>query len=493
MIFSEKEAAAFVTREVGLTEKWEDEKISYCYGDVWKICLSLGFVQTSLSRSMLWFRAGAKAGCPNARLAVAALTYAQAGDASHKKDEAAYVLRPALFSPKVLPLLAQYRYPRDLDLIRSRPPRYGGGASRFLTRTLLSGSLERNSGSALHRTFFSSKMREVQLIPLIGQYLVEDITQINPLVVVGSEDEEKEENLEQPKREPGNDVIISALVRISLLLFTDCSSINSLIVYLERDNEYSSFLPMLSKKLKPSFSPSSLRFGKNGYYQNPIIDLSFLPLWDTQNLSTISIVWCSVVSLAPLSSCSFPSLTELHLGRDPRHFISKLATLDGLNMHNTAELRVLHVCCSDLVDISALSGCSLSNLVCLFIGSASHPLDLSHLANCDFSSLETLSLDSSNVSDLSPLCEWRNFAPKSLSFCGCPVSDFSAFIRLDLSRISSPISFVQTHVSDLSELRKVPWSGLVVDVSQTPLGKSLFDASKRSPYSVGVVSVVWTP
>lgn len=226
---------------------------------------------------------------------------------------------------------------------------------RYLVRSLLSGSLNKNHNSPLYRSFFLSGMREVNLFPIVANY------------VVGGKDwcpEPKRLNYTPSPTSP-YDAYIQTIGGVCDIIFADSPKLSSLFVS-KFPHPFSKYL---SSDLCPPISKLSLSFK---------CDLSaFRGSNICSSLTILEILKCKSTrfTLSPLSACSFPCLEVLNV-RDCTH----LTSLDGLTNNNTNSLKKLTVYrCNKLNDISALSECELPSLSVLNLSYVSDLRDISPL------------------------------------------------------------------------------------------------------------------
>ena len=376
---------------------------------------------------MKWLKLSAEEGYEQGVLAYASLLYGFKPDIQYKGDEAAWWVKGK--REWLLKKVGSF----DSD---------GSRAHRHLTRTLLSGSLSKNQDSVLYRSFFSSSMREIHLLPLISKYLVEDKR--------GEEREKKKEEEKERKREEKRvhpptvtSICIYDPVDISSIIFSPSSSlITSLSISMKYDNQFLCFLPLLSSLL-PNLNKLTVH-GSGGVEGRLQIDLSLLQQVDTSTLQQLSVLHCSYNSLSPLSLCNLSSLHTLSLIYFPRG--EGLHPLNGLSSDITRSLRKIEVRYADITDLSPLSDCDLSSLEELDLSHNPSLSSLSALRGSDLSSLKSLQLGYTDISDLSPLCECKGLVLEELDFVQSQVKDLSPLSLLDLSHLKHPI-----------DLPDVPW------------------------------------
>lgn len=344
-----------------------------------EILLLVASVQRTIPRAILWLAVVSEVECvsaKSARLCSALLSYASSSKVPYKRDESA--LSVSLAEEKVhwydfdathLPVVSSPSFVLDPG---------GSLAHRSLVRTLLSGSLSKNSKSVLYRSFFSSSMREVHLLPLIARYL----NPANPEEHLGIDDSVAWAEVVDLHR------CVDSLVTLSLLLCLEDVPFVSEIVFIisERDE----FVWLLSSELHRFDRVECLSFS-SAFKTNATLDLSFLEQADTSRVTSLDFKTLVIPSLSPLSRCNLSSLETLNIqvNQHERGFDS----LDGLTSSNTASLQQLCIRSIDLVDISALSTCNLSSLRVLLISICADLVDISALSACDLSSLRSLSIE----------------------------------------------------------------------------------------------------
>ena len=445
---------------VGDLEEWERKHLllSYNPSPGYK-SRYLAASQTTIPRTLKWLQVGAEEGDERADVMRKALIYGLSPNLEYKRDEFAL----GIINRKTANDLA---FPQS---VRCRSE-----ATRGLVRTLLSGSLSKNRESALYRSFFCSSMRETRLLPLISNYIVPKMRA-------------------EPSRYSRHEISLT-LIEICNVFFTCGTQVGlQLCIYGGAEGTFiSPFLPVLL-----SFVPSLIelevygddRYGKDDYglITLPTIDLSILLEVDTSKVARLALHECSILSLSPLSLCDLSSLDTLEIGRDIP--INGLISLEGLTRSNMKSLISLRLSCPDLIDISALSDCDLSSLESLYFDDCSSLSDISPLRGLDLSSLEYLSLSGTRVTDLSPLCECRGFAPITMS-PSFYLQDLTHFSMIDFSRWSDTNSpLLLPSVLDLSPLENIRYVGVRVSI-RGPLVRTLKENSTTFPFRIGKVEVV---
>ena len=444
-------------------EDWESKEVANSsFSEFGLTCFKIASKQTTTPRLMQWLRLGCEAENNRSMMIYANLLVALNPDLEHMSNEATLWLRRVGH---------EQMFKRVVGFDESGSP-----ALRFFLRTLLSGSLSKNQDSVLYRSFFRSSMREVHLLPLISKYIAEEETI------------REETTTEKPgisRTVPSNQkvVLIASLVDICDALTRDGSSCKRLRVFLQYDNQFLCFLPLL---FSHHSNLEELTIG-GGLDHQPKIDLSLLQQVNTLKLEKLCLEYCSYDSLSPLSLCDLSSLRFLRLYRIPHD----VDALNGLPSDITESLEKLEVSASHIEDLSPLSDCDLSSLEELLLYNNRSLSDLSALRGSDLSSLIVLSLDSTNISDLSPLCECEGLALEEFSLYNTPIKDLSPFPLLDLSRLEKPINLQLTNVSDLSPLEKISHFRVSFLVTNTPSSIKMSREGLKSPLVIRRVKVEW--
>ena len=467
----------------GEVEEWESD-ILEAYGQrIDEACYRISGGQTSIIRARQWLRVGIEASglkCAKSKLVAAALTYSGEHHLLYRRLEAASVLQSIRnsFFYGYTPASSYFEGVCTSDV----------AVRKFLAITLLCGSLTRNRGSALFRSFFRSRMREVQLLPIVAKYV--------PLTTNDTADpvegEEEPIHNDEEEREPvvacGARESLESLLDLARLLLLDTTQLQCLSVYLARDRH---FVDLLSPLLLNSPSLERLQIQRYTGNISPTVSLGCFKNLEGCGIKSLIITGCILPSLSPLLQCTLGSLEELRVG-DDQFVVGGLKNLKGLTSRNTKSLKKLYIRCADLEDISVLADCNLSSLQELSLFNCALS-DISPLRSCDLSSLVIVNLSYSQVSDLSPLCECPGFKPTSLSFISCPVKRVSPFTLVNLSFLQTPISLRGSRVkfSHLSSLEKISSRGVVVDVTNTPASKKMTKRKLSSPQVFGKVTVKW--
>ena len=350
------------------------------------------------------------------------------------------------------------RIPIDNNAVRS-----------FIVQTLLCGSLKKNRTSPLYGSFFYSGLGEVQLLPIIADYVVGEKKK-------KKEEEESDGEIEAISShfkhvvltEHDDQNIFSLLFDLFLFLTNNTSSDRDCYYKYSKSNIVGPINLLLSLKKKVTLV-GSLEL----YDAETTIDLSFLSSCDTSQLTKIECCG-SVLSISPLSKCDLSQLIHLRLEANTSTGI--LTNLVGLTRRNTASLRTLTVISDDLTDISALKDCDLSCLVELNFRTCYSLSDISCLENGSFPSLKKFVLTNTNVYDISVLSTFKDFLPAFLIFRNCPIEDVSPLSQITFNYYRSQIDLEGTNVCDLSCLEGVSnmsVGSVTVQILSTPLRKAM--------------------
>ena len=439
---------------VGPLEDWEAKNLAATPTYFGLKCFEIATKQTTTERTMKWLLLGTEIGDSDSTMTYATFLSGLNPDLIYKGDEAAlWCNQTKLYDHSWLTV-------SYFDPSRSR-------VRRHLTRLLLSGSLSKNQDSVLYRSFFRSNLREVHLLPLISKYLKKELRVGRDCAYVRV------------------DLSITSLFDIASVVSRDVSSVISLKLFLESDNQFLCFLPLLFSHLL-NLKDVSFRSCGDG---TPKLDLSFLHHVDTSKLNSLELSSCIFDSLSPLSLCDLSSLHTLTISWFPE--VDGLHPLNGLSSDITRSLKYIFVSDSHLEDLSPLSDCDLSSLEELTFSHNTSLSDLSALRGSDLSSLTSFRCDSTNISDLSPLCECKGLALEELLLSGTLVADLSPLSLLDLSHLKWPVALQFTNVSDLSPLENISYDGVEVNISGTPAGEKMEEEGLESPQTIGRVEVVW--
>ena len=467
---------------VGTLDEWESTIIDRYKDDFGHACFEIAEKQTSISRALEWLQIGAVAGNGRSILLHTALTYDCLHDVDYKLDEAALLLSQVKEEKRKDEKreLKLFKYFKPFD------PR-GARARRSFTRTLLSGSLEKNKDSAIHQSFFKSGLRETYLIPVVCKYLER---------AKGDEEIQEEEDEEEEEEEEGKVVLrsrqeIKSSLDIAHLLLFDYSSVSILYHRL-------SFLPsgFLMSFLSHFLSrlPSLKTLVLEGPASLTPTVLSQLIDTDTSKLEEFCILNCEVESLSSLSLCDFSSLQKLVISLNAAGTTKATPSVGWLSNELVRSLKVLHIRCIHLNDISPLSGCDLSSLEVLSFDGCRSLSDLSPLRGKDLSSLRSLHLHGTAISDLSPLCECERFAPEHINIRASPIVDLSPLSQLDFSHLKRPIDLRNTHILDLTPLENISADDVCVLITWTPALTKMLEEGldpDKSYHAIGKVRVEW--
>lgn len=414
--------------------------------------------QTSLERMKKWLRVASEAGSEEAKVVEASVMYGEEQLESkyeYRGDEAAYIVQQAK---------GEYKYevhrtlkkPLSSMCIAMDPKRYR--ARRCLIRLLLSGTLEKNrSDSALRRSFLGSSIREDHLLRVIAGFVVGEGE-----VVVDEEEISRSNAAER--------TYAKSLLETSRILFTDLSSFRMMHVD-NRDGEPTALLPLLFP-LATSLEELRLylHYDRFGNHPESSLDLSYLkdvvPRLERLSISTYRIP----ISLSSVSDCDWSSLKHLSLD-----FSFVETDLSALSDWRGLKLVSLEVCDSCVI----LPTTQPSFLDVVFARRWAEDRsfnDLSSLSGCDFSALERVSFRKCRITDLSPLCDWKGFAPKKLCFHTCPIKEIPSCLadRCDFSKLRR-LSLCLTHLVDISPLKE--WKDLCLEELDISYSKKISDIS----------------
>jgi len=214
------------TDAVGPLEPWEREEMEKGSSDFGQTCYDIANMkQTSIPRTMKWLKMSAKEGYEDGMMAYGGLLYGLNPNLKYKRDEAAWWVK-RVKDEEILKKVGSF----DSDGLLAR---------RHVVRTLLSGSLSKNQDSVIYRSFFRSGLREVQLLPLISKYPIEEKKRVTEVVRYG-------------------ELSVSSLVNISSIILSPSSSITSLTINMKYDNQFLCFLPLLFS-LSPNIKKLALQ------------------------------------------------------------------------------------------------------------------------------------------------------------------------------------------------------------------------------------------
>ena len=446
-----------ISTKVGEVFEWE-RKVFDHVKDKFRACTVIAERQTSIPRARQWLQVVIEVGpsdwSEKAKFVDVSLMYACGGKVEFVRDEAVLMLKQLKGEDNNGYMHSWYCDDVDPDGHRARR-----GAVRFL----LSGSLKKNKDSVLRRSFFRSGLREIHLLPLVASYLVGKVTRprYNDRLSETENIEREREREEQDEKSNDSTTIRSLLDFAPFLLLSHSSPHRFLTLEIHPlfDNHLVGFLPLLSHL----YQFNHLNICNESLATRREINLSFLLEMDTSSLVTFGCFWFCISSLSPLSHCHFPLLQKLVINEGIT-ICGGLSSLDGLTKANTSSLTSLSISSPCLVDISALSLCDLSSLT--FLKLKSNALsDLSPLSNFDLSSVKTLHLIDSQISDLSHLGDSDLSSLTDLYLSGSPISDLSPLQSFGpLGRLSLD----RTNVADLSPLSLLDLSSLThLDLSES--------------------------
>lgn len=160
---------------------WEKQLLDASPQDICKACYDISTSQLNLQRAKQWLEIGSKAGgtkVEEALILKSLLTCLLHGDGMEKDEAVAWLkyyhffLQSGNTAPSAFDL-GELRFINEecLEFAVNATDRNNRHSHRHLVRTLLSGSLEKNHGTIIHKSFFRSSTREVHLLPLIASYL----------------------------------------------------------------------------------------------------------------------------------------------------------------------------------------------------------------------------------------------------------------------------------------------------------------------------------
>lgn len=450
----------YAEERIGGMADWERLVLKEEQEDVARGCLKIATRQACISHARRWLRVGAAVGTVSSHeclvMEKAILVVSDSIPVWDGDEASAVLLRTAK---------QQESWERHYDFDPS-----GYRARRFLVRTLLSASLDRNETSILHHSFFHSHIKEVNLFPIVARYVVGVM---------------KDKDVKRPCRRHSNQVLLKSPFHVSDILLRDHSEVTDLSLCLHYDNQYVCFFPLLLSHL-PGVTKLSM-FST----EHVKVDLTFLQQVDTSHLEVLHMDGLYFDSLSPLSRYKLHSLLRLGI-YSCRNELEGFHPLNGLSSTITANLRSLEVSYSNIRDISPLSNCDLSKLEHLFLNYDSPLSDLSPLRGSNLSSLKSFHIKNSNhISDFSPLCECKGLVLEELCLSGTSIGDLTPLSLMDLSRLKKPIYIRSTFVSDLSPLKSISTEGVVVYATATPAVKRMEAMGLKSPQYVGKVVVEW--
>jgi len=436
------------------------------YG-VSEACLRIASCQTSIERARAWLKVGADMNDFNAiecATAGTCLMYV-CDEHKYKRHEAALILN-------------RLATKGDSESARSYLTHYVDihekSSLSFVSHTLLCGSLKKNLDAALYKSFFSSGMREVQLLPIIAKY-------------VG--DEEEKDSYTTFAVESSCFYSLSD-VCADLLKSNVSGFVKDMTFPCDEDNHLIGFIPLLlSKKHNQMVEHITMGTTKWGMMpKSSSLDLSCLVTTTICNLRTLE-VNCTVSSLSPLSQCCFPRLEKLRIKSKDSH--GSFESLDGLTDSITRSLRSLDITSPNLVDISALAKCDLSSLEGLYFNDCHSLSDISCLKGLSFPNLKSVGFLRCQISDISVLSTWKDFSPSLLLLSECEIEDISPLSEIHFAPVGR-IFLNETEVSDISALKNFSGSQeLKVDIKMTPISADFEEDDIQPPLRIGSVSFDW--
>lgn len=330
----------------------------------------------------------------------------------------------------------------------------GRRAHRCLLQTLLVADLKRNSESPLHRSFFHHSTFEVNLLPIIIDYVV---PKLDCIPEASAEEERSGESGGLASRlvARGDTISIETELDAFHFVFMDTSKVSCFRVH------FSHLLPLLclldtssmssldvSRTLADDLSPLA-RLNTRGLEwlnlkDSAIKDLSPLVGVDTSSLKVLFLGATFVKDLSPLQHIDTSSLLELRLGS------TRVSDLSAFPLMNTCALQDLDLCNSQVEDLSPLANTNLCQLRELLLD-FTRVSDLSPLAASNPSQLRILSLSHTNVSDIDPLSSMDTFCLERLLLDYTLITSMSPLSRMDTPKLTH-LNIRNTRVSDLSPL-----------------------------------------
>ena len=290
---------------VGDLQKWEEEGLEE-FVDEGKACMIIAERQLSISRSRQWLQVVKQVGSlkwrERALVADAAIMFATNPNNEQIRDEAVLEMRQLRGRDDSGVLLSSYCEPIDPHKRRS---------CRHISRLLCSGSLEKNRGSPLYRSFFHSGLSEVHLLRFVSTFLYERVV----TSATSHHIEVKEVDKEKDKGEEGSHQEIKDLVTVAHVLFSrKTPHLYSFSVNF--NNHLVGFLPLLSQTHPPSklfiYGPSPSPNSMDHCF--PCFDLSCFTKMDISRLKSLIFDFISLPTLSPLSHCDLKRLNQLEFG-----------------------------------------------------------------------------------------------------------------------------------------------------------------------------------
>ena len=380
--------------------------------DIGQSCFKIAGKQTSLNHLRAWLRVGSQSptrGGDKCMICEGALVLFNNGVSRlYRKGEV--VLRLKRFHGKNItrdPVLHMFSNSIIID---------DKAVHSFWVQTLLRGSLNKNETSSLYHSFFNSTLREVQLLPIIADYLVKKKKDKDIKYEKGRETE--------TDSNPSSTLNVTGLASICVYFLSndkEKEAVRHLVITNPLMlNFIDLFIPIFSSLSSLSLIPSI------NYRGSVHLDLSCLARVDTSKLTSIRIKNMFVSSLSPLSHCDLSRLERLEIKTSKIDGQQGITSLDGLTKNNTSTLRYLSISSSDLVDISSLKDCDLSSLEELNFNLCSSLSDISCFENMSLPSLKYFKATHTQISDTSVLSACKeNLSLSSVEVDQRPIDEFS--------------------------------------------------------------------
>ena len=475
---------------VGNMATWEQTVLEE-FQDKGKAYFKIAERQLSVARAKQWLTlcitTQSNPWSQQAMLADAALTYAANREVKHVGDEVAFVIRNLKGND-----LNQIPFYKRAQLIDPSSK----CARRCLARLLLSASLEKNSGTALHRSFFRSGLAEVQLFPIVSMFLFGGVQECKGHMKNGTDQDQDEKfNLRECNKDVHVEIdntythIVSLVDVAKYMLMKEGDAPTAYKVSMRSNNHLVGFLPLLSEYNPPvSLSLSGPDKEQRSFLSikvaQPQLDLSTLANVNCSALCRVGFCDLHISTLAPLSDYKLPPLQTLVIETYATNAAASFPSLDGLTKENTKALEVLRVRNSDLKDISALSHCDLSALTSLHFDGC--PLsDISPLGDCDLSLIRRILFVGTHLADLSPLQHCHLPSLIYLHVSGSPISDLSPLEYFPPLQI---LNLKQTLIVDISPLGRCDLSRLqILNLSNT----DIVDLSPLSGCDLGSLDQIY--
>lgn len=292
-------------------------------------------------------------------------------------------------------------------------------ARNHIIRILASGDNEnKNNMTPIYSSFYKSRLREINLLPIISNYLFTD-------------------NKRQYKTGHLSEIILfKNILSLAEILFYNPEWVTTLLFEI---HENICLLPFVYS-LFPNINHLELIEKPES---KPLDNIDFLQKINTSKLESLTI--CSVLSLSSLLQCDLTSLKKItitgnHLSKSTNEIIvtfPHLKTLELIDCQvDTSCLDVSKlekiISRNSLGDLSFLANSDLSNLQMLNI-EGTKVTDISALHEANLKSLKELNLDYTSVSDLSVLRDCKNLKLSTLSLNNTLVEDLTFIYHLDTS------------------------------------------------------------